>query len=628
MIFRMRFALLLAALVALTASVPAQAQPVVHHTFAVANGQFQFDGKPYQIVSGEIHYPRVPRAYWRDRFRKARAMGLNTITTYVFWNLHEPHPGAYDFTGQNDISTYIREAQQEGLNVILRPGPYVCAEWDLGGYPSWLLKDRDLTLRSTDPKYLAAMNEWFARLAKEISPLLLANGGPIIAIQVENEYGSFGDDHTYMQAVKSALLKSGLARPDTLLYTADGPEQVPNGSLPELPAVINFGTGDAKQGFSTLKKLRPSGPFMTGEYWAGWFDHWGEHHHMTPVAANASEYEWMLQQGYSVSMYMFHGGTSFGFMNGANSNGTNYEPDTTSYDYDAPLNERGEPTPKFMAFRDAISRVTGNSLPAIPSPTPARTYPVSARPESASLWTNLPAPIRSDKLLTMEDLDQAYGYILYRTQIANGASGELVINGLHDYAQIYVDQKLIGTLDRRLGQSHLTLPQIAKGATLDILVENSGRVNFTKVIREEGKGIIGSVSIGGQEALHWQIYSLPMTDLTKLRFTSGTCEGPCFYRYSMTVEASPKTKAGDPSSPLQQNLPDTFLDTHGLGKGAAFVDGQALGRFWSVGPEFTLYTPGPWLHSGVNDIVVFDLLGTAKESITTTDRADYGTAGK
>jgi len=585
----------------------------------VAKGQFQFDGKPYQILSGEMHYPRVPRAYWHDRFKKARAMGLNTITTYVFWNLHEPRPGVFDFAGQNDVAEYIREAQQEGLNVILRPGPYVCAEWELGGYPSWLLKDRNLTLRSTDPKYLAAMNEWFARLAKEVSPLLLRNGGPIIAIQVENEYGSFGDDHAYMEAVKKSLLESGLAAADTLLYTADGPEQVPNGSLPELPAVINFGTGDAKQGFETLKKLRPDGPFMNGEYWAGWFDHWGEHHHTTAVAANASEYEWMLQQAYSVSMYMFHGGTSFGFMNGANSNGTNYEPDTTSYDYDAPLNESGLPTAKFTAFRDVITRVTGKTPPALPQPIPAQTYPIAARTESASLWNNLPAPAESDKLLTMEDLDQAYGYILYRTEIANGASGELTIDGLHDYAQIYIDRKLIGTLDRRLGQSSLALPPILSKATLEILVENSGRVNFTKVLRTERKGITGSVSIGGKQPAHWQIYSLPLADLTKLHFKKSTCEGPCFFRYSMTAQAS---SAGD------RSLPDTFLDTHGLAKGVAFLNGRPLGRFRSVGPEFTLYTPGPWLHVGGNEILIFDLQGTAKESLKSTDRADYGPAGK
>lgn len=584
------------------------AQP---HTFTVAGGQFQLDGHPYQILSGEMHYPRVPRAYWRDRFRKARAMGLNTITTYVFWNLHEPRPGVYDFSGQNDVAEYIREAQQEGLNVILRPGPYVCAEWDLGGYPSWLLKDRSLTLRSTEPRYIAAMNAWFSRLARELSPLLFHNGGPIIAIQVENEYGSFGNDHAYIAAVKEALLKSGLASTDTLLYTADGPEQVPNGSLPELPAVINFGTGDARGAFATLKKQRPDGPFMSGEYWAGWSDHWGEHHHTTAVAANAAEYEWMLRQGYSVSMYMFHGGTSFGFMNGANSNGSNYEPDTTSYDYDAPLDESGEPTPKFMAFRDAIARVTGKTPPPIPSSTPARAYPIASQIESASLWENLPAPIESDKLLTMEDIDQSYGYILYRTQLESVNAGDLVIDGLHDYAQVYINQELIGTLDRRLDQSRLALPRLSTPAALDILVENSGRVNFTRVIRTERKGITGSVIIAGQSPRHWQIFSLSMTDLSGLHFHPGPCEGPCFFHFSIEAPAS-------------GTLPDTFLSTHALSKGEAFLNGKPLGRFWSVGPEFTLYTPGPWLHFGSNDLQIFDLEGTSRESLSTREHADYG----
>jgi beta-galactosidase len=600
-------ALMLAAAMAASSQAP--------HTFTVGNGQFQLDGHPYQILSGEMHYPRVPRAYWRDRFRKARAMGLNTITTYVFWNLHEPRPGVYDFSGQNDVAEYIREAQQEGLNVILRPGPYVCAEWDLGGYPSWLLKDRSLVLRSSDPKYIAAMNEWFTRLAREVSPLLIQNGGPIIAIQIENEYGSFGHDHDYMRAVESALLKSGLAAPDTLLYTADGADQVPNGSLPNRPAVINFGTGDARNSFATLKMLRPEGPFMSGEYWAGWFDHWGEHHHTTEVAKNAAEYEWMLRQGYSVSMYMFHGGTSFGWMNGANSNGNNYEPDTTSYDYDAPLNESGQPTAKFTAFRDAIARVTGKTPLNLPSAMPASTYPIDPLTESASLWSNLPKPVESDKLLTMEDLDQSYGYILYRTQLVAGPGGELVIDGLHDYAQIYINRKLIGTLDRRRDQTHLTMPAVSAPATLDILVENSGRVNFTKVIRTERKGITGSVTLAGHQPQQWQIYSLPMTNLAMLHFSADPCEGPCFYRFAM--KAPGKTQGGQP-------LPDTFLGTHALSKGIAFFNAQPLGRFWSIGPEFTLYTPGPWINPGANEIVVFDLQGKATEALTTMDHADYG----
>lgn len=594
-----------------------RAEAEVPHTFVVANGQFEMDGHPYQILSGEMHYPRVPRAYWRDRFRKARAMGLNTITTYVFWNLHEPRPGVYDFSGQNDVAEYIREAQQEGLNVILRPGPYVCAEWDLGGYPSWLLKDRTVLLRSDERKNVEAMNRWFRRLASELSPLLVQNGGPIIAVQVENEYGSFGDDHGYLEAVKAALLSSGLARADTLLYTADGPEQLPKGSLPELPAVINFGTGDAREAFATLRKLHPGGPFMSGEYWAGWFDHWGEHHHTTAVAANASEYEWMLRQGYSVSMYMFHGGTSFGFMNGANSNGSNYEPDTTSYDYDAPLNESGQPTAKYMAFRDVIARVTGKSPSPIPSSRPARTYPIALGVESTSLWENLPRPIESDKLLTMEDLDQSYGFILYRTVLAPGPSGELLLDGLHDYAQVYIDRKLVGTLDRRLSQSHLALPRLSAPATLDILVGNFGRVNFTKVIRTERKGITGSVTVAGKSGQHWQIFSLPMDNTAHLSFRSGSCEGACFYRFRMTLPSA--------ANPLDSGFQDTFLDTHSLQNGVLFLNGTPLGRFWSIGPEFTLYAPGPWLHPGSNQITVFDLEGTKAESLTTADHAEYGT---
>lgn len=589
---------------------PGAAKPQARHTFTAANGKFEFDGQPYQILSGEMHYPRVPRAYWRDRFRMARAMGLNTITTYVFWNLHEPRPGVYDFSGQNDVAEYIREAQQEGLNVILRPGPYVCAEWDLGGFPSWLLKDRSLVLRSSDPKYLAAMDRWFARLAKELSPLLVQNGGPIIAIQVENEYGSFGDDHAYMEAVKSSLLKSGLAKSGTLLYTADGVEQLPKGSLSELPAVINFGTGDAREAFAGLKKLRPDGPFMSGEYWAGWFDHWGEKHHTTAVAANAAEYEWMLRQGYSVSMYMFHGGTSFGWMNGANSNGTNYEPDTTSYDYDAPLNESGQPTPKFLAFREVIQHVTGKTLPPIPTAPPIGTYPIPGYSQSASLWQNLPAPVESDKPLTMEDLDQSYGYILYRTNIPATREGVLSIDGLHDFAQIYIDQKLVGTLDRRLGQSKLALPAVSAPATLDILVENSGRVNFTKAIRTERKGITGAVTVDGTTPHHWQIYSLPMNRLDTLHFNSGSCEGACFYRFAFTIPVAKATN---------MPYPDTFLDTSDLSKGVVFLNGAPLGRFWSVGPEFSLYAPGSWLHAGSNQITVFDLNGTHRESMRTVN---------
>lgn len=576
---------------------PSCAAAPPQHSFVVSGKQFLLDGKPYQIISGEMHYTRIPRAYWRDRLRKARAMGLNTVTTYVFWNVHEPRPGVYDFAGENDVAEYIREAQQEGLHVILRPGPYVCAEWDLGGYPSWLLKDRSLVLRSNDPKYIAAMQTWFARLGKEIEPLLLRNGGPIIAVQVENEYGSFGDDHAYMQAVKAALEKSGMGA--DVLYTADGPDLIAKGSLPELPAVINFGTGEAVKSFALLESQRPDGPDMSGEYWAGWFDHWGEKHHRTDGAREAQELEWMLQRGYSVSMYMFHGGTSFGWMNGANSNGKNYQPDTTSYDYDAPVDEQGTPRQKYFAFRDVIARVTGERPPALLPPIPLAAFPISPPVETASLWRNLPEPVESSTLLTMEDMNQSYGYVLYRTRMEKGDGGELVLDGLHDYAQIYVDRVLIGTLDRRLNTSSLMLPILQQSGTLDILVENSGRVNFTRVLRSERKGLTGRVTIAGKEPAHWKIYSLPMDHVDKLHFLLEPCTGPCFYRTQMSVDIPA----------------DTYLDTRSLHKGEMWLNARSLGRFWSIGPQYALYAPGPWLHQGPNTIIYFDLMGVSTDQV-------------
>lgn len=572
------------------------------HAFSVAGHDFLFDGKPYQIISGEMHYPRIPRADWRDRFKKARAMGLNTVTTYVFWNVHEPKPGVFDFTGQNDIAEYIREAQQEGLNVILRPGPYVCAEWEFGGYPSWLLKDRSMKLRSDDPKFLAAMDTWFARLGQEIQPLLLRNGGPIIAVQVENEYGSFGDDHGYMEAVKAALIKNGMDA--QVLYTADGAANLPKGALPELPAVVNFGSGDAKKSFATLESLRPDGPRMSGEYWAGWFDHWGGKHFESNGQLEKTEFEWMLRRGFSVNLYMFDGGTNFGWMNGANSDGTNYKPDTTSYDYDAPLDEQGAPRQKYFDFRAVISEVTHRELPAVPETPAARQFAIGSAKESASLWTNLPKPIASASPLAMEDLGQSYGYILYRTDLKAGEGRDLVLHGLHDYAQIYVDQKLVGTLDRRLETSHLALPATSNDSTLDILVENSGRLNYTTLIQEERKGLTGAVTLAGTKLEGWQIYSLPMDDLTHIEFSAGPCEGPCFYRTAMTVPS----------------VADTYLDTREVHKGEVWLNGRALGRFWNVGPQFTLFTPACWLRAGKNDVVFFDLDGKRQEELESVDK--------
>jgi beta-galactosidase len=373
-----------------------------------------------------------------------------------------------------------------------------------------------------------------------------------------------------------------------------------DGSLLELPAVINFGTGAAKRDFTKLEKLRPSGPFMNGEYWAGWFDHWGEKHHTTDAQKQADDLAWMLAQGYSVSIYMFHGGTSFGWMNGANSDGKNYEPDTTSYDYDAPLDESGRPTAKYFLFRSVIDKATDILVhPVLPSIDPPIAIPAVKLTQSAVLWRNLGARVRTDHLLTMEDLGQAYGYILYRTFDTEKGDFDLVLDGLHDYARVYVNESLVGTLDRRLDQNHLSVHLPAARSKLDILVENTGRVNFTTVIRGERKGITNKVTLGGKPVAHWEIYSLPMDAPEKEHFIAGECAGPCFYRGTLQVERAA----------------DTFLDTSKFTKGFVWVNGHALGRIWNIGPQKTLYLPGPWLKQGSNDVIVFDLEGGPGRSV-------------
>lgn len=587
------------------ANAVASGQASSSHRFMVKDGHFELDGKVFQIISGEMHYPRIPRAYWRERFRMAKAMGLNTITTYLFWNAHELQPGTYDFSGNNDVAEFIREAQQEGLYVVLRPGPYVCAEWEFGGYPAWLLKDSTTVVRGSDPKYAQPTARWIKRLGEELAPLQIGNGGPIIMVQVENEYGSFGKDHAYMEQVRGMLVDAGFTK--SQLYTADGAGELANGSLPDLPVGINFGganSGAAKREFATLKKFRPSGPYFNSEYWTGWFDHWGGKHASTNAANEVANMDWMLKQGYSVSIYMFHGGTSFGWMNGANSNGKNYEPDVTSYDYDAPLDESGRPTSKFNAFREMIAKDTGTTSPAIPAVAPTMKIAEFKLEETVSLWKVLPAASRSEKVQAMEDLGQAYGYILYRTQIKDAVKGDLVLDGLHDYAQIYLDGKQVGTLDRRLGQKKLPLAVTGAGAQLDVLVENTGRINFNIVLRHERKGIVGGVSLAGKPLSGWEIYPLPMEQPSKLPFSRTTCEGPCFYRATFQVDAPA----------------DTFLDTSAFTKGQVWLNGQALGRVWNIGPQKTLYVPGPWLHKGENEVVVFDLNGNSPRSLVGRDK--------
>lgn len=579
----------------------AQAAPATGHSFRAVGDHFELDGKPFRILAGEMHYARVPRAYWRDRLRKAKAMGLNTITTYVFWNVHEPQPGVYDFSGNNDVAEFIREAQQEGLYVNLRPGPYSCAEWDFGGFPAWLLKDHSMVVRSTDPKFIAAASRWLHRLGQELAPLQIGRGGPIITVQIENEYGSFGNDHTYLNEIRKMIVDSGFT--DAQLYTADGAEELPSGSFPDLPAAINFGTGEAKDSFEQLLKMRPNAPHMAGEYWDGWFDHWGEKHQARDAQQQIDEFRWVVDHGYSISVYMFHGGTSFGFMSGANSDHGGYQPDVTSYDYQATLDESGRPTAKYWAFRDIIAKAAGVTPPPVPpSPAPITISPVQLT-ESRSLWAGLPAAIPSPDPLTMEDIGQSYGYILYRTQVSTAGDGDLALDELHSYARIYLDGVYKGTLDRRLGKMSMPLHIAHAGQQLDILVENPGRVNFSIVLRGERAGITHRVLWRGEPLKGWSIYPLPMHAPETLAFASTPCAGPCFYRGRFRI--------ADPG--------DTFLDVRALGKGAVWVNGHAIGRFWNIGPQQTLYVPGPWLKAGENEIVIFDIEGKGAPSLAALD---------
>lgn len=557
------------------------------------HGHFVLDGRPFQVISGEMHYARIPREYWRARLRMARAMGLNTISTYVFWNLHELRPGQYDFSGQNDVAEYIRIAQQEGLKVILRPGPYVCAEWDLGGYPAWLLADSTMILRSTQPQFTSAAARWLDRLGRELAPLLASHGGPIIAVQVENEYGSFDRDTAYLAWQRDALRHAGFG--SVRLYTADGDVQLHDGTLPDLPAVVNFGPGEADSAFARLARFEPGQPLMSGEYWAGWFDQWGGRHAHTDEARQAAELDWMLGHGYSVNLYMFHGGTTFGFMNGANIDRGRYHPQTTSYDYDAALDESGRPTSKYQLFRTVIAKYAGPP-PAIPMTESTIAIDSFRILPTVSLWASLSHPVHAELPGAMETFGQAYGYIVYRAHPHWSTHGLLSLRGVRDYAQVYVDGNLVATLDRRLGQDSATISVPAGVGMLDILVENGGRVNFTKALRGERKGITAPVTYNGVPVTGWDVFPLPMSTEPAPHAGRVISTGPAFYHGDFTV-----------------NRPgDTFLDMRGWGKGAVWVNGHALGRYWDIGPQESLYLPGAWLKHGKNRIVVWDLVTPAR----------------
>jgi beta-galactosidase len=538
----------------------------------------------------------------------AHAMGLNTVCAYLFWNVHEPEPGQFNFSGDADVAAFCRLAQAEGLKVILRPGPYSCAEWDFGGLPYWLLKIPDLKVRTRDPRYLEACRSYLQAVGKQLAPLQITHGGPIIMVQVENEYGSYGSDKQYLGILRDDLKAAGF---DVPLFTCDGPSQLKNDTRDDLFCVVNFG-GGPEGNFKALRAIRAQGPLMCGEYYPGWFDSWGKPHHTGDTARLVREIGWMLEHNASFSIYMVHGGTSFGFTAGANC--PPFSPQITSYDYDAPISEPGWDTPKYHALRELFLKhlAPGETLPDVPKRNPVIHLPAFDLSETAPLAANLgnlATPKVEDHPKSMESCDQGHGLVLYRTQLPASPPAVLRITEVHDYALVFLNGQKIATLDRRRNQNTANLPDHSRNATntLDLLVDTFGHVNYGGYIHDR-KGITEKVElVAGNQTnelagpARWTIFNLPLDppDLTRLKFQPGSTDAPAFYRATFDLA----------------HLGDTFLDFRTWGKGIAWLNGHNLGRFWNIGPSQTLYCPAPWLKPGRNELIVFELNGATQHTV-------------
>jgi beta-galactosidase len=593
---------------------PLLADEPARHTFAIGTNDFLLDGRRLQIRCGEIHAARVPREYWRHRLQMARAMGLNTVCAYLFWNQIEPRPGEFNWSGQADVAGFCRIAQEEGLWVILRPGPYSCAEWEMGGLPWWLLKNDDIQLRTRDPRYLDAAKKYLKEVGRVLGPLQITHGGPILMVQVENEYGFQGNDTAYMGELRQALLEAGFNVP---LFDCDPPYHLKDGYRSDLFPVVNFGS-DPAGGFKALREILPQGPLMCGEFYPGWFDTWGAPHHLGNPPRYLADLEYMLTNGESFSIYMAHGGTTFGLWSGAD---RPFKPDTSSYDYDAPISEAGWPTEKFAQTRELFAKylLPGETIRETPERYPVITIPTTKATECAPVFANLPKAIPDNQPRTMEKYDQGHGCILYRIKIPAGPPATLEAAGVHDFGFVFLDGKRVEVMDRRNGNFKVHLPERKKSATLDILVEAMGRVNFGQEVHDR-KGIHAPVKLDGKDLAGWQIFNLPLDNrmLGKLKFSRSrgnetqksetphvvSYNEPAFWRAMVNI-----AKPGD-----------TFLDLRSWGKGVVWVNGHCLGRFWNIGPTQTAYVPGCWLHAGKNEIVILDLLGPEKPVVAGLDQ--------
>lgn len=572
----------------------------------VENGQFYMDAEPYRILSGAMHYFRICPEYWEDRMRKLKECGFNTLETYCCWNLHERKAGTFDFSGRLDLVKYIETAEKLGLNVILRPGPFICAEWDFGGLPAWLLRE-DIPLRCNDPRFLDRLRPYLLKVFELVKPLLCTNGGPILAMQVENEYGSYGNDHDYMAAVNAIYEEGGI---DCLRFTADGSWDLmlSGGTLPELPAAVNFGSR-AEENFQSLRAFRRGDPLFCGEFWCGWFDHWYEQHHTRPVGDITAATKELLDTGASLNFYLFHGGTNFGFLNGANHTGTEYQSTITSYDYCALLSESGDLTPAYHAVRALL----GAEGPLTVSDSPKAAYGTLRLTEQAALLPQadaLSSPIRAAQTMPMEELGQDFGYTLYRTTLRGPLTDlPLELGRVHDRAIVFLDGIQLGIVERSRRRDEMRLNlKAAQAAKLEILVENMGRVNYGTKLCDK-KGLLDGVRLGPQFHFGWEMLCLPMEDLSALRW-SDTADGPRFLRGQLHISEMPK---------------DTFLKLDGFTKGFVLVNGFNIGRFYNpAGPQKTLYIPAPLLRRGGNEIIVFESDGFHSAVVEFMDKPELG----
>ncbi|MEI6050720.1 MAG: beta-galactosidase [Bacteroidota bacterium] len=578
------------------------------HTFKLGTSDFLLDDQPFQMISGEMHPARIPAEYWRHRIQMAKAMGCNTISAYIFWNYHESEEGVYDFsTGNHNLAEFIKIVQEEEMWLIIRPGPYVCAEWELGGIPPYLLRIPDIKLRCMDPRYMAAAERYIARLAEEIKPYLITKGGPLLLLQVENEYGSFGNDRNYLLRLKEVWTANGI---DVATFTGDGPTtyMLEAGSLPG--SAVGLDSGSSLEDFALAAKMNPGVPVFSSETYPGWLTHWGEKWAKPDSTELFKEVKFLMDNKKSFNFYVIHGGTNFGFTAGANSGRKGYEPDVTSYDYDAPVNEQGQATPKYMALRNLIGSYLpkGKKLPLIPDPVPAIEITSVVMQPFTSVWDNLPQPVSSVQPKTFEAYGQDYGFILYKTELIGHKKGKLTVTDIHDYATVFLNGKYIGKLDRREGINTIDIPEsTVEFPVLEIFVEAMGRINFAQELIDR-KGITDRVTLNGMTLMNWKVYNIPMDRkfIYNLRSSGKTINKPgIFFKGSFILTR----EEGNLSS-------DTFIDVLNYTKGIVWVNGHNLGRYWEIGPQKRLYCPAPWLKEGMNEIIVFDLHETEAKTVT------------